>query len=172
MRVPPVLNQCILLLLLCSSSLFLSAQMAWQSTSYTEATKINDFLSWGDSLYAATSNYGIQMTHDQGQNWQALNSGLINFNVQALVRKDSLLFAATKGLGVFVSSNQGQNWQPVSDSLLYPYVLDLLVRQGRLIASTEHGIYYSDNNGNNWQTALLPSCQCQQNHWRYKWSCL
>jgi photosystem II stability/assembly factor-like uncharacterized protein len=79
-------------------------------------------------------------THDGGQSWQAVTSGLPPDRVVSVVRADpikpGLLYAGT-GNGVFVSFDDGGSWRPLQQNLPTAWVRDLLVHGDDLVAATQ-----------------------------------
>ncbi len=97
--------------------------------------------------YAAVDTHRIDdfephvlRTHDYGQTWQEVDTGLPRDHFVSVVRADpvkpGLLYAGTDE-GVFVSFDDGGRWQPLQQDLPTAWVTDLLVRGDDLIAATE-----------------------------------
>ncbi|MDY6902255.1 MAG: hypothetical protein SWZ49_29920, partial [Cyanobacteriota bacterium] len=66
-------------------------------------------------LFAGTPDRGIFRSQDDGKNWEAVNSGLTNLNIQTLYNEPEKghIFAGTPGGGVFRSKDNGDNWVPI-----------------------------------------------------------
>ncbi|MDE2133162.1 MAG: hypothetical protein KGM97_00490 [Alphaproteobacteria bacterium] len=82
----------------------------------------------------------VLRTHDYGQTWQEVDTGLPRDHFVSVVRADlvkpGLLYAGTDA-GVFVSFDDGGRWQPLQQDLPTAWVTDLLVHGDDLIAATE-----------------------------------
>jgi|GEM_PF-702611 len=89
--------------------------------------------------------------------WTAINQGLSNLTVQALVIADkpTILYAGTRG-GLFRSTDSGQNWNtPV---LANQNVQALALGRGKpdtLYAGTPGGVFISTDGGQNWNAPGL-----------------
>ena len=88
-------------------------------------------------------------THDYGQTWTEIDTGLPADQPVKVVRADpvrpDLLYAGTDR-GVFVSFDDGAHWQSLSLNLPNVRVSDLLVHDDDLIAATEgRGIWVLDD---------------------------
>ncbi|MFA6540896.1 MAG: T9SS type A sorting domain-containing protein [Bacteroidota bacterium] len=70
----------------------------------------------GVTLFAGTEGNGIYLSANADTNWTAVNSGLTNLNVYALVADSNNIFAGTSG-GVFLSTNNGVGWVPTDTEL-------------------------------------------------------
>ncbi|AFY57592.1 hypothetical protein Riv7116_5196 [Rivularia sp. PCC 7116] len=66
------------------------------------------------NLFAGTPDRGIFRWQD-GKNWEAVNAGLTNLNIQALYIQPGkgYIFVGTPGGGVFRSKDNGDNWVPI-----------------------------------------------------------
>jgi hypothetical protein len=82
----------------------------------------------------------VLRTHDFGQSWTEIDTGLPPGEFVSVVRSDSkrhgLLYAGTAE-GVFVSFDDGDHWQPLQLNLPKAWVRDLLVHDNDLIAATQ-----------------------------------
>ena len=53
---------------------------------------------------------------DNGQSWNAVNNGLTDFDVNAIIAVGSKLFVGTQDSGIFLSLDNGATWLAVNDS--------------------------------------------------------
>lgn len=83
----------------------------------------------------------LYRTHDYGQTWTPINTGIAVDDFTRVIREDpnrrGLLYAGTE-TGVYVSFDDGAHWQPFRLNLPVVPVHDLVVKDGDLIAGT-HG---------------------------------
>ncbi|MEI6820316.1 MAG: T9SS type A sorting domain-containing protein [Bacteroidota bacterium] len=102
--------------------------------------------SWGDGVFLSTDN---------GNTWNAVNTGLSNLNVSQLAISGNNIFAATFGGGVFLSTNYGSSWTAVNTSLISNEIMSLAIKGDTIFAGTYgNGLYISTINGNNWSLSL------------------
>lgn len=113
----------------------------------------------GDLLYSLHKNDqaffiglagGGYRSTNNGANWSSISSGLLNANVFSLDSKPGHLFAGTDR-GFFRSSDLGASWTESSQGLPAPWINEIKVINGAVLAATRNdGIYISLNNGNTW----------------------
>jgi hypothetical protein len=70
----------------------------------------------GINLFAGTDGHGVFRSIKADTNWMAINNGMTNLRVYALVVEDTNILAGTYG-GTFFSTNNGTNWTPVNTEL-------------------------------------------------------
>lgn len=86
------------------------------------------------TLYAGTGN-GVFKSTNGGRTWTAINNGLLNRNVVALVinpSNPSILYAATAGsaignTGVYKSTDGGDSWNLRSNGISSPNLVSLVI---------------------------------------------
>lgn len=65
-------------------------------------------------MYAGTFHGGIFKSGDGGASWRAINNGLTNPDIHALVvdpRNNQHVYAGTINDGVWMSTNGGEDWR-------------------------------------------------------------
>ena len=140
------------IVLLCA---FASAQ--WVQTNGPNGGAVRCIAPSGMALFTGTET-GVYRSTDAGSGWTAVDSGLTNTDVRALVvspgaggASDTSLFAGTAG-GIFRSTNDGTTWAPANTGIPgFPAILrivntfgvfgtDVLVgTRGRMYVSTDYG---------------------------------
>lgn len=109
------------------------------------------------TLWAGSSDQGVLISNDNGDNWTFTNEGLDNRNISALVVDTTpttpTVFAATMG-GVYRSEDGGRRWSSASlglnNSPVYSLMLDTGVTPALLYAGTKQGVYRSSDYGRFW----------------------
>src|SRR5262249_11947973 len=82
------------------------------------------------TLYAGIFKSGVFKSTDGGVSWVAINHGLTNTTVQALVigaKTPTTLYAGTAGGGAFTSSDGGETWEEMNNGLTNLYVTNLVI---------------------------------------------
>jgi len=103
----------------------------------------------GSTVYAGTQNGGVFKSTNNGDSWNASNSGLIVDVVNSLNGFGNNLFCGTNS-GFYRSTNSGSNWSAVNygESML---VTSLTVNGTDVYLGNSDGrLYKSTNNGLNW----------------------
>jgi uncharacterized protein (TIGR03437 family) len=105
-------------------------------------------------LYAGT-NYGAQISRDEGQTWTQTESALVPF--YSFFSFDSKVYVGTNN-GVYATSNQGQTWTRLSAGLPAGNTFRLVAVGNVLYANvvsgtTTGGVYRSTDGGQNWVAA-------------------
>lgn len=107
----------------------------------------------GNNIFAGTEN-GVFLTSDNGKQWIAVDSGLLNNGhvILSLAISGNNIFAGTDGSGVFASANNGQSWKSKSSGLTSNglSISALMVIDTNIFAATPDGVFLSTNNGNTW----------------------
>ena len=101
-------------------------------------------------IFAGTWGGGVFRSEDNGDNWTAVNTGLINTYVQALaINQSGHIFAGTEA-GVFRSQDNGGSW--VNTGLTNTDIQALAINaDGHIFAGTYGGgVFRSQNNGGSW----------------------
>jgi photosystem II stability/assembly factor-like uncharacterized protein len=112
------------------------------------------------TVFVATSNDGVHRSKDGGKNWSAVNSGLNNLRVNAVVlspnfSSDHTAYVGTV-TGVFKSTNGGQSWKQMSNGLTTPFIQTLGISPSYstdstlLAGSNGGGIFKSTDGGDTW----------------------
>ena len=109
------------------------------------------------TLWAGSSDQGMLISTDNGNNWVFSNEGLDNRNIAAVAIDTTptvaTLFAATMG-GVYRSEDGGRRWISASAGLgnspVYALLLDTSVTPALLYAGTKNGVYRSSDYGRFW----------------------
>jgi len=88
-------------------------------------------------------------TTDYGQTWQRITNGIREYDYSWVIREDpvrpGLLYAGTE-TGVYVSFDDGAFWQPLQRNLPPIEVMNMVVKEDDLVASTHsRGFWILDN---------------------------
>jgi hypothetical protein len=111
------------------------------------------------TLYAATADYGVWRSTDQGSVWTAPNIGLTNFSCLALAidpQTHSNLYVGTTD-GLFKSTNSGNNWTLLFSLSNLGYTNGLQINAfafdtntPAVYAGTDQGTFKSTDGGMSW----------------------
>jgi Secretion system C-terminal sorting domain len=134
---------------ICSGPLFAQTDV-WEQTNGLVGGNIQKLIvDPQDYLYAVRQDSGVYRSTDDGANWIAVNTGITDLDIRALIlNDDGSLYAG--GDGVFRTTDEGNHWTGVSSGLT-SFVHDLAAgANGNLVAATDGGVYRSTNNGGSW----------------------
>jgi hypothetical protein len=84
---------------------------------------------------------GVFRTTNNGAIWTAVNNGLTDTDISALVSHGSSIFAGTDSGGVFVSTDNANHWKPCNDGLSNPHVSSLAVNDSFIYAGMLGGLW-------------------------------
>ncbi len=114
-------------------------------------SEFESFTSIGTNLFVGTG-VGVYVTSDNGANWSAVNTGLIDTDIEVLASIGTTLFAGT-GNGIFKSNNNGGNWTAINsglDTSMGTSVYALFASGSNLFAGTEAGVFLSVSPYTSW----------------------
>ena len=111
---------------------------------------------WGAPHYG-----GVFVSHDVGESWVRLGTGLDGRQVLSLALLGDTILAGTDE-GLFARAPEATRWTPVPTRLdgaeVHPRVTELLsLSSGRLLAATPSGVIRSPDGGRTWTKAILGS---------------
>ncbi len=133
-----------------------SAYSQWEEANIgLRTTQISSFSFLNDKVFASSSDAGMLVSTNQGENWVRINNGITNNIVITTIVKDSIIFAGTYD-GVFASSNEGNDWKQMGLRGYKVYAFDIF--ENNLLAGINNqGLYISKNNGLDWELLGLDS---------------
>jgi ligand-binding sensor domain-containing protein len=145
------------LCLFVGTELAFSQTLVWQRTSGPDAGAVRALaINSNGAFFAGTDGGGVFRSPNSGANWTAVNFGLSNLHVFAVVSNSpGHIFAGTNGGGVSRSVDDGENWLAVNTGLTNAFVWCLAINASDdIFAGTfSGGIFRSLNGGASW-TAL------------------
>jgi photosystem II stability/assembly factor-like uncharacterized protein len=120
---------------------------------YTELYPAINVLTSSDSLvFAAVEYRGVFVSKNKGASWAAMNNGLLDSNVQAILFSNGALLAAADKK-VFRSVDNGISWKESKTKLEGREVLTFAENGKFIFAGTDNGVFLSTDAGLNWKEA-------------------
>lgn len=116
-----------------------------------EDATVNDFVSNGRNLFAATESHGVFM-ETGGNNWLSISHLLpkgIDLNAIELFGESGIVVGSSRH-GIFVSHDTGKTWKQDPGAIHNIQIRCLLVYKNQWLAGTDNGIYRSLDQGKNW----------------------
>jgi hypothetical protein len=121
----------------------------------SSVTAVYDLVLKGTTLFIATNN-GIYKNTVGQNNWTAVNSGLTNMFIKAIVVSGNNLFAGTQGGGIFKSTNDGAQWTDASNGIpLFTNITCFATSGTNVFAGSDNGVFQSVNSGSSWSNINL-----------------
>lgn len=116
-------------------------------------------ISYGNGSLITTTDKGIYLSTDNGNNWSAINNGLpLNRKITSFTIANGVFIAATSNYGVFRSTDNGQNWLAANNGLLDNNILQVKADGNSVWAlSRNAGLFKSNNEGLSWSGVLVPN---------------
>lgn len=121
----------------------------------------------GTNLYIGTETNGVYKSTDNGETWNAINTGIIDKKYCKVYFLNNVLYLTTKVIcpscvpvnKIYKSTNGGESWTPIWNSLLNEYsanmslatVENIEIIDGNIYLSMGSDLLKSTNNGINWQ---------------------
>ena len=107
------------------------------------APSIQAFATTDDgTIYAGSFGLGVFVSHDHGDTWKAINTGLDDWFILCLtVDRNGMVYAGTVRGGIFRMQKAGMTWEAVNQGLRRVEVKSLLAHQQGLYAGTGRGVY-------------------------------
>jgi ligand-binding sensor domain-containing protein len=124
----------------------------WQQTGLDDGVIASLVILPGSGdIFAGTIGQGVLRSSDEGDTWNAANTGLIENDVRSLAATSvGDLFVSAGSESVFRSTNSGASWTDVSTGL-DGSVREVTVGPGDPVyVGTSFGLYRSADNGDTW----------------------
>ena len=103
------------------------------------------------TIYAGSFGQGVFVSHDQGDSWTAINTGLDDrFILCLMIDQQGMVYAGTVRGGVFRTKEGGISWESINQGLKRVEVKSLLAYQGSVYAGTGRGVYQWDETDHMW----------------------
>jgi ligand-binding sensor domain-containing protein len=122
--------------------------ITWTSTGLSFNNLVRALAVNGKTLLAGTPA-GAYLSDDNSQTWTAINTGLTDLDISAVLVSNTYLFAGT-GNGVFRSSRDTVNWTAVNNGLTDTNIQSFFQSGAYLLAGTNSGVFISTDYGNKW----------------------
>jgi photosystem II stability/assembly factor-like uncharacterized protein len=103
-----------------------------------------------DSGLYATSDYGLFLSSNDGENWSSIDGAFMDTVVPYdIVQSGSNLVVSTQNYGIYYSSNNGASWNKAGgfNTQIVPV---LSVIGSKVFSESANGMYLSTDNGENW----------------------
>lgn len=115
-------------------------------------------LAYANGVLVATTNIGIYVSTDYGDNWTSRNKGLpLGQKITSFAATSAVLLAATEKYGVFSSTDNGQNWQSANNGLLDNNIIAVKGSGNTVWTLTLNaGLFKSDDAAQSWQQVVVP----------------
>ncbi|NOU45630.1 MAG: T9SS type A sorting domain-containing protein [Bacteroidales bacterium] len=144
------------LLLFCLTIGSMNTFAQFSQTNGPKGGDIRSFVKHNSYLFAGTFSGGAFRSSDNGDNWNAINTGLTTgsyapnqaLRVKAFLSYGNDLYAGTDG-GAFRSSDNGETWNMIDGIPMNVYSFTAI--DSVLFAGTNTGIYRSTDYGSSWQ---------------------
>jgi ligand-binding sensor domain-containing protein len=103
------------------------------------------------TIYAGSFGQGVFVSHDQGNSWTAMNTGLSDRFILCLtIDQQGVVYAGTVRGGVFRTKKDGVSWELINQGLKRVEVKSLLVHQRSVYAGTGRGVYQWHESDQTW----------------------
>lgn len=108
----------------------------------------------GNKIYAGTEKNGIFCSEDNGDNWNKISYGFMDFPIKAISfqKKTNSLFVGTWGGGIFCSMDSEHTWIRMNNGLESMFINAICNRaNGSIFIGTDSvGIFFSEDIGDDW----------------------
>ncbi len=110
-----------------------------------------------NTIFAATSHYGIIRSEDRGQHWSLINKGFKSLTHHQIVvhpQNPDVLYAGAWGGGMSKSVDGGNSWQEINTHLGDTAVNSIALHPkdpNRIYIATESGVFRSTTGGMDWE---------------------
>ena len=95
------------------------------------------------TVYAGSFGVGVFVSHDHGDTWKTINSGLGDrFILSLAVDQKGIVYAGTVRGGIFRTKEDGMSWEPISQGLKRVEVKSLLAHSRGIYAGTGRGVFH------------------------------
>ena len=115
---------------------------------------------FGATVYAGTYGSGVFRSDDRGDSWKAVNAGLTDQKICALLAvNEDTVFAGTAEGGIFRTMDGGDSWVEVNTGLTNTRVDELAVVGNTIYAGMREELVYTIDGGESWQplqTSSMP----------------
>lgn len=143
-------------LIILTSAAVTGQNFEWTHTNGPNGQRVREMVSPSDDSIFAAIYGGVYLSTDNGESWNAVNEGITDINIMALVQADDgTLFAGSIDGAVFRSTNNGQLWEAKASLPDEYHITDMtLAVNGDLIVGTyRDGLFRSSNGGDTWVEA-------------------
>jgi photosystem II stability/assembly factor-like uncharacterized protein len=125
--------------------------MNWQESSSGLISAFTGKLESIDgNIFAALGSYGIFISTDSGNSWNAWGYNFPPTNTSALMFNDSLLFAGTTS-GIYANDYPDQEWLEMNNNLYAANVSCMILIDSVIYAGAENGkVYRTADKGETW----------------------
>jgi hypothetical protein len=114
---------------------------------FSSTSKITSINKFNGVFYTTTLGSGIYSSSDNGKNWNSLNYGLTDLNINDLNYIDSVLVCGTSTDGFYFYKDQ--KWNKNNDGVVCSTIHLLTSNKNLLIAADNNKVYTSSDH-NNW----------------------
>lgn len=106
-------------------------------------------------VIAATDEWGMRYSDDQGASWTTANTGLDDVTMTFIRKAANGYFFTADGYNLYRSNDLTQSWEVINDGLADTDIEEFAAGNGMLFASTySDGLFMSSDNGDNWTLAI------------------
>lgn len=107
-------------------------------------------------LVAATDEWGVRYSDDNGESWSNANGGLADFEMEFIHRSGDGTYFTSDNYNLYRSTDLSQNWETISGEFLddFDVVAAAAVGDAIFAASYSDGLFRSTDGGLNWELVI------------------
>ena len=128
---------------------------SWAPSTGLQGATITCFAQNANFLFAGLQDNGspggVYRSSNGGQSWQAVNTGLGERWIRALLAVGDTVYAGDFASGVFRSTNNGASWSPANAGIETESIGALTRSGSSLFAAGANNLYRSTNAGASWE---------------------
>jgi hypothetical protein len=124
----------------------------WQRVPGPPGGSTKCFAVEGSRVIAGTAE-GIYISLDSGYTWHSSNSGLLSYDIRAVVSNGRSVMALTGTCELESSDDGGTTWRALGNSLKVASVYCLVSQGPNFYAGTNWGFFRSTDSGHTWSLA-------------------
>lgn len=142
------MRYCFTILMIVINVSLLEAQ--WDQVNVPDGGSISCITIFKNSIYVGTNRAGIYRSSDMGENWEFLEFGMTNMQINCLMVIDNMIYGGTSN-GLIRMSSDDFTWSSANNGLLDRNIKKMYKSGSLIFLTTILYTYVSYDNGITWQ---------------------